>query len=80
MPQAEFEKPRGGFFVWVNLPEGTDTQVLRARLAEHNVDFIHGARFFTDGRTSRAFRVAFSLYSPDELRLAAQRIGAAIGT
>lgn len=80
IPQATFEKPGGGFFLWVNLPPGTDTQTLRARLPEHKVDFIHGARFFTDGRTTNTFRAAFSLYPPEDLREAVKRIGRAVKT
>lgn len=80
LPQATFEKPGGGFFLWVNLPNDVDTQILRARAAEHNVDFIHGARFFIDGRDSNAFRAAFSLYPPEELRQAVKRISAAVNT
>lgn len=78
IPQATFEKPGGGFFLWVNLPAGTDTQSLRARLPEHQVDVIHGARFFTDGRTTSSFRAAFSLYPPEDLREAVRRIGRAV--
>lgn len=78
IPQATFEKPGGGFFLWVNLPAGTDTQSLRARLPEHHVDVIHGARFFTDGRTTNSFRAAFSLYPPEDLREAVRRIGRAV--
>lgn len=78
VPQATFEKPGGGFFIWVRLPERVDTQALRARLPEYNVDFIHGARFFIDGRTTSAFRVAFSLYEPEDLRQAVRRIGRAV--
>jgi len=73
-PRATFEKPGGGFFMWARLPENVDSQTLRARLVEHQVDFIHGARFFIDGRASSAFRLAFSLYPPEELREAARRI------
>ncbi len=80
MPAAAFEKPGGGFFLWVNLPETIDTQTLRARAAEYNVDFIHGARFFTDGRASNALRLAFSLYPPEELQEAARRLRKTIVT
>lgn len=78
IPEATFEKPGGGFFLWVNLPESVDTQMLRARLPEQQVDFIHGARFFTDGRVTSSFRAAFSLYPPDDLREAARRLGRAL--
>lgn len=79
IPEATFEKPGGGFFLWVNLPESVDTQTLRARLPEQQVDFIHGARFFTDGRVTSSFRAAFSLYAPDDLREAVRRVRRAIG-
>jgi len=75
---ATFEKPGGGFFVWINLPETVDTQALRARAAEHNVDFIHGARFFVEGGGTNALRVAFSLYAPQDLQEAARRLRKAI--
>lgn len=77
LPDAQFIKPRGGFFVWVNLPESVDTQVLRGRAPEHGVDFIHGARFFVEGGGANSLRVAFSLYPPQELERAVQRLGVA---
>lgn len=78
VPKTTFVKPGGGFFVWACLPENMDTQTLRARLVEHDVDFIHGARFFIDGRASSAFRVAFSLYPPEKLKEAVRRLRLAL--
>lgn len=77
IPDAAFSKPGGGFFLWVTLPETVDTQVLRGRAPEHGVDFIHGARFFVEGGGTNSLRVAFSLYSPQELEQAMQRLGQA---
>jgi DNA-binding transcriptional MocR family regulator len=77
IPDASFVKPGGGFFMWLNLPDGTDTQLLRGRAPEHGVDFIHGARFFVEGGGTNSLRVAFSLYSPDELAEAVRRLKAA---
>lgn len=77
LPDAQFVKPGGGFFVWVNLPETVDTQILRGRAPEHGVDFIHGARFFVEGGGTNSLRVAFSLYAPQELELGARRLGVA---
>jgi 2-aminoadipate transaminase len=78
LPQASFNKPGGGFFIWVKLPEGIDTQILRARAQELNVDFIHGGRFFLDGRTTSSLRLAFTLYEPGDLRQAVGRIKKAL--
>lgn len=78
LPQANFVKPGGGFFIWLNFPDGMDTQVLRARAPEHGVDFIHGARFFVEGGGTNSLRVAFSLYSPEELQEAMRRLRKAL--
>lgn len=78
LPEATFVKPGGGFFIWLNFPEGFDTQVLRGRAPEYGVDFIQGARFFVEGGGTNALRVAFSLYSPKELQEAMARLRKAI--
>ncbi len=78
LPEAAFAKPGGGFFIWLNFPNGFDAQVLRGRAPEHGVDFIHGARFFVEGGGTNALRVAFSLYSPEELQEAMKRLRSAI--
>ena len=74
LPKTNFVKPGGGFFIWLNFPDRTDTQVLRGRAPEHGVDFIHGARFFVEGGGTNSLRVAFSLYSPAELQEAMRRL------
>jgi DNA-binding transcriptional MocR family regulator len=75
LPDATFRTPGGGFFIWINMPDGIDTQALRARAEEQGVGYIHGARFFVEGGGDSALRVSFSLYPPAELRQAAQRLG-----
>lgn len=74
IPEAEFVKPGGGFFIWLTFPDGMDTQVLRGRAPEHGVNFIHGAQFFVGGGGTNALRVAFSLYEPSELQEAMARL------
>lgn len=74
LPEATFTKPGGGFFLWLKMPEGMDTHQLRARAPEHGVDFIHGARFFTESGGTNNLRFAFSLYPEDELEEAMRRL------
>lgn len=78
LPEATFVKPGGGFFMWLNMPEGTDTHVLRGRAPDHGVDFIHGARFFTEKGGTNSLRFAFSLYPESELEEAMRRLRKAI--
>ncbi len=74
LPDAEFVKPGGGFFIWLTFPEGRDTQVVRGRAPEHGINFIHGAQFFVGGGGTNSLRVAFSLYGAEELKEAVGRL------
>jgi DNA-binding transcriptional MocR family regulator len=78
LPGTAFEKPGGGFFIWLNFPDGTDTQVLRGRAPEYGVDFIHGRRFFVEGGGTSSLRVAFSLYASEDLQEAMKRLRKAL--
>jgi 2-aminoadipate transaminase len=66
---SSWTEPAGGFFLWVTLPEGVDTEELLPLATEEGVTYLPGARFFVgdDGRGTRSLRVSFSHCSPAEL-------------
>ena len=41
--------PRGGFFLWIELPPGIDDLALFDRALKHKVSFVIGSAFFVDG-------------------------------
>jgi 2-aminoadipate transaminase len=53
--------PRGGFFSWLTLPDGSDTVDLAARASEGGVGIVPGTLFFADGRGAENVRLSFSL-------------------
>jgi len=64
-PGVTWTEPEGGFFVWVTLPEGTDTAALLKRaIADARVGFVPGAAFFPDRSGSNMLRLSFSLTDP----------------
>ena len=75
---CSWQVPAGGFFVWVTLPAGLDATVLLPHAEAAGMAFIPGANFHLDGRGSNTLRLAFSLYPPQELVHAAQRLGKAV--
>ncbi|HWQ14553.1 MAG TPA: PLP-dependent aminotransferase family protein [Roseiflexaceae bacterium] len=79
-PGCAVHPPGGGFFQWVQLPEGLDAAELLPRAEATGVAYIPGARFHLDGRGANTLRLAFSLYPPAELREAARRLGEALRT
>jgi 2-aminoadipate transaminase len=59
LPEARFVEPEGGYFLWVELPEGTDGDALFAAAAERGVQIVKGTDFLLEGGES-AFRLAYS--------------------
>ena len=70
-----WQRPGGGFFVWVRLPEAFDSTAWLPMAEAAGVSYIPGARFYTDGSRSRYIRLAFTLVSEAELEVGARRLG-----
>ena len=75
-------RPQGGLFLWVTMPEGTDSQALfRAALAE-NVAFVPGDCFYASNSLegSRHMRLNFSHSQPEMIREGIRRLSIAVKT
>jgi 2-aminoadipate transaminase len=70
--------PRGGFFLWPELPAGFDGDVLLERGIEEKVIFVAGSAFYVDGTGQRRIRLSFSHPSPDRLKEGVRRLAAAL--
>jgi GntR family transcriptional regulator/MocR family aminotransferase len=60
--------PEGGYQVWVELPEGLDTDELLADAVGAGVLFAPGFQFNHDGRASRCLRLTFAMVDVEPLR------------
>ena len=61
-----YTRPEGGIFIWVTLPEGTDTLSLMQEAVEKKVAFVPGNTFMTDiEKPCNSFRLNYSTM-PDE--------------
>ena len=69
--------PKGGFFLWPELPEGFDGDALLARAIEERVIFVAGSAFYVDGTGQRRIRLSFSHPTADKLTEGARRLAAA---
>lgn len=77
-PTCEWRVPGGGFFVWVQLPDGIDSATLLAEATKLGVAFVPGHKFFSDDGGAGYMRLAFTLYDEARLAEAAWRLGQAI--
>jgi 2-aminoadipate transaminase len=77
IPEAEFVVPGGGYFLWLDLAEGTDTTVLLAEAKSEGVAFVAGPDFMLDGGTN-SLRLSFASVPPDRIPEGVARIAKAL--
>jgi 2-aminoadipate transaminase len=73
IPEARFHAPQGGYFLWVDLPEGTDVDALFAAAQDRGLIFVKGSDFVIDGGGS-SLRIAYSGVRPDEIDEGVRRL------
>ncbi len=66
LPEAEFVVPGGGYFLWLDLAEGTDTTVLMAEAKSDGVAFVAGPDFMLDGGLN-SLRLSFASVPPGRI-------------
>jgi len=67
-PKAvSWTQPRGGFFIWLTLPEEMNTRKILMKAIERRVAFVDGAGFFVNGNGKNMARFAFSEASADKI-------------
>jgi 2-aminoadipate transaminase len=78
IPEAQHQRPAGGYFVWVKLPRSFDTEELLPIAEDAGVAYVPGQRFYTGGSGNRYLRLSFSMYSPQMLRDGVLRLRTAL--
>jgi 2-aminoadipate transaminase len=73
LPEARFVTPEGGYFLWVDLPEGSDVARLEAAARERGVIFVKGSDFLLKGGDS-SLRIAYSAVPPDQIEEGISRV------
>ena len=76
LPDARFVVPEGGYFLWVDLPEGADAARLAEAAAERGVVFVKGTDFLLEGGEN-SFRIAYSGVTPELIEEAVSRLAEA---
>lgn len=75
---VKWEKPRGGMFLWVTLPEHIDSEKLLAASVKEGVAFVPGKPFYADEHQSNTMRLNYTLLDRDDTQLAISRLSAAL--
>jgi 2-aminoadipate transaminase len=70
--------PKGGFFIWVTLPDGVDAADLVTAARENLVDYIPGPAFYSDGSGRQSLRLSFSNVSREQIDTGISRLAATV--
>jgi 2-aminoadipate transaminase len=73
-----FNRPDGGMFLWVRLPEGQDATALLPRALDEQVAFVPGAPFYARDPDPRTLRLSFTTHAPETIADGLRRIAAAL--
>jgi 2-aminoadipate transaminase len=77
LPEADFVVPQGGYFLWLDLAEGTDTVALLPAAIEEGVAFVAGPDFLLDGGTS-SLRLSFASVPAERIGEGVARLARAV--
>src|SRR3954454_3135621 len=77
LPEARFEPPSGGYFMWVELPEAVDVDHLATAAAERGVVFVKGSDFLLEGGHN-TLRLAYSGVTVDQIGEGISRLADAV--
>lgn len=66
--------PKGGFFTWVQLPEGFDSRAMLPRAVTALVAYVPGTGFYVDGRGQKEMRLSFCYPTPERIQEGIRRL------
>jgi 2-aminoadipate transaminase len=77
IPEARFVVPEGGYFLWVDLPEGSDTPAVLAAAKQEGAPFVAGPDFMLEGGES-SLRLSFASVPAERIDEGVARIATAL--
>ncbi|QQE75541.1 PLP-dependent aminotransferase family protein [Brevibacillus composti] len=73
----KWSKPRGGMFLWVELPEHIHSEKLLAQAVKEGVAFVPGVPFYAAQAQTNTMRLNYTLLDRENTELAVSRLGKA---
>ena len=72
---VSWNRPQGGFFIFVQLPPNSDANNLFRQAVKHKVAFVTGQPFYIDGRGQNTFRLSYAQAEKKDIEFAIQVLG-----
>jgi 2-aminoadipate transaminase len=78
LPTSTWTVPRGGFNVWVTLPEGLDATAMLPRAVTQRVAYVPGTAFYADGQGRRSMRLSYCYPTSERIREGVRRLASVV--
>ncbi|WP_454730275.1 aminotransferase-like domain-containing protein [Cellulosimicrobium protaetiae] len=78
LPSARWTVPDGGFYTWVQLPEGLDARSMLPRAVTARVAYVPGTAFYADGTGSSHVRLSYCFPTPERIREGVRRLAGVV--
>jgi 2-aminoadipate transaminase len=78
IPQASWNTPNGGFYVWVRLPAGLDSKAMLPRAVTERVAYVPGTAFFADDQGRDHMRLSYCYPTPERIREGVRRLATVV--
>ena len=77
LPDAKLRIPKGGYFLWAELPEGADAECVAELGIRHGVEVSTGRLCYAEDGPGNFLRMAYSFVSAQQIREGVAKLGAA---
>ena len=74
LPSTRWTVPKGGFYVWVTLPEGLDASAMLPRAVTERVAYVPGTAFYADGQGRGSLRLSYCYPTSERIREGVRRL------
>jgi len=76
--EVAFTRPKGGMFVWMELPQGLSAEALLHKALEEKVAFVPGGPFFALGGGENTLRLSYATMDQARIAEGVRRLGKAL--
>lgn len=78
LPYCSWNKPRGGFYIWLKIPEGLDSRAMLPRAITAKVAYVAGTGFYMNGEGTDHMRLSFCYPTPNRIHEGIRRLATVI--
>ncbi len=76
---VKWNQPAGGMFLWLELPEGMDSEEMLKKALERNIAYVPGTPFYANEPVRNTLRLAFVTVPEEKIRAGVKVLGKVFG-